>query len=191
MKFKIKLPKDAHYLLYTSLYSQIHCLRLKKKNLESGFCLAQPSSSHKLEMPLYSREASWINQISGCGRLWLLLLLALHPSLSRSAEPQPAVSLPCPPFLGPALWLQQTGIVEIGTCPDSSVAFLGMLTPSLLGWSKDAFLFLQAMSKDAYRCWPIAGHSLGPCDRGQLAGKCSLQKAENKDGQKPVWWSYL
>lgn len=191
MKFKIKLPKDAHYLLYTSLYSQIHPLRLKKKNLESGFCLAQRSSSHELEMPIYSREPSWINQISGCGRLRFLLLLALHPSLSGSSGPQPTVSLPCPPFLGPALWSQQTGIVEAGTCPDSSVAFLGNLTPSLLGWSKDAFLFLQGMSKDAYRCWPIAGHSLGSCERGQLAGKSSLQKAENKDGQKPVCWSHV
>ena len=87
MKFKIKLPKDAHYVLYTSLSSQMHPLRLKKKNLESGFCLAQPSSSHELEMPIYSREPSWINQIPGCGQLRLLLLLVLHPSLSRFSGP--------------------------------------------------------------------------------------------------------
>lgn len=93
MKFKIKLPKDAHYVLYTSLSSQMHSLRLKKKNLESGFCLAQPSSSHELEMPIYSREPSWINQTPGCGRSWLLLLLALHPLLSCSSGP-PAHCLP-------------------------------------------------------------------------------------------------
>lgn len=93
MKFKIKLPKDAHYVLYTSLSSQMHPLRLKKKNLESGFCLAQPSSSHELEMPIYSREPSWINQTPGCGRSWLLLLLALHPLLSCSSGP-PAHCLP-------------------------------------------------------------------------------------------------
>ena len=54
-----------------------------------------------------------------------------------------------------------------------------MLTPSFLGWSKDAFLSLRGMNEDAYRCWPIAGHSLGPRG-GQLVGKSSLQEAEIK-----------
>ena len=55
MEFKIKLPKDAHYLLYTSLYSQIHPLRLKKEKPGEWFLpgsailLPQIENAHLLQ----------------------------------------------------------------------------------------------------------------------------------------------
>ena len=65
----------------------------KNMNLESGFCLARPPSSHKLENSISSKESSWINQISGCGQLWQLLQLAFPTSLPHSSGLPPPLSL--------------------------------------------------------------------------------------------------
>ena len=51
------------------------------------------------------------------------------------------------------------------TCPGNNVAQQRMLTHSLLGWGcwgEETLSFLQGMNKDAYSCWPIPGHYLGP-----------------------------
>lgn len=95
MKLKIKLPKDAHITLHTlvSVLKLTVSDTLKNMNLESGFCLARPPSSHKLENCISSKESSWINQRPGCGQLWPLLQLALPTSLPLSSGLPPPLSL--------------------------------------------------------------------------------------------------
>ena len=92
------------------------------------------------------------------------------PSLLPSPIPQdshphclfPLPRIPrAPPFSSQGIWIPQAC-----TCPGNGVAHQRMLAPSLLIWGcqgKDALLFLQGMTKDAYSCWPIASHYLGPC----------------------------